>query len=239
MRTAELEERVRSLERQLNKNSRDSSKPPSTDRINKPGSLRNKSDRPVGGQVGHTGHTLHRVDDPDHTVLHQVHVCSTCGTSLAYVPPIGCERRQVFEQPPVEIAVTEHQAETKICPRCGCLNEAAFPEDVRQTTQYGTRLKAVAVYLNQYQLIPYNRLSELFADLFGHNLSRSTLVNANLSCYEVQEPVKYEIKKRLIDSHVIHLDETGMRIEGRREWLHVAFTESLTYICGSSICGSL
>jgi len=135
----------------------------------------------------------------------------------------------VFELPPVKIEVTEHQAEKKICPICGGLNDAAFPDDVQQPTQYGPRQRAFGVYLSQYQLMPYDRLSELFADFFGHNLSQGTLVNANRSCYELLEPVEDEIKKQLIDSPVIHLDETGMRIKGKREWLHVVSTESLTY----------
>lgn len=237
-RTAELEERVRLLERQLNKNSRNSSKPPSTDRLSKPKSLRSKSERTIGGQVGHPGHTLHKVDNPDHTVLHQVHLCSSCGRSLANALLIDRARRQVFDLPPLKIEVTEHQAEMKICPGCGRLNEASFPEDVQQTTQYGSRLKASAVYLSQYQLIPYNRLSELFADIFAHNLSQATLVNANLSCYEILEHVEYEIKKQLIDSKVIHLDETGMRIKGIREWLHVVSTEYLTYYAAHHSRGS-
>jgi transposase len=210
---AELEERVRTLERQLNKNSRNSSKPPSTDRTNKPKSRRNKSDRPVGGQVGHTGHTLHRVDDPDHTVSHQVEVCSECGMPLMDVPTHDHERRQVFDLPPVEIEVTEHQAEMKICPRCGRLNKAAFPVDVQQPAQYGPLLTSFAIYLRQYQLIPYDRLRELFADLFGYNLSQGTLVNMNRSYYEMLGPVEEEIKKQLIVSPVIHVDETGEDFE--------------------------
>jgi transposase len=236
-----LEERLGSLERKQSKNSRNSSKPPSTDQVKvkrRSRSLREKSDRPVGGQIGHEGHTLERVSNPDHTELHQVHECSLCGKSLDEVQPIDLERRQVFDLPPMKIEVTEHQSEKKICPRCGCLNQASFPVGVDQAAQYGNRLKSTAVYLNQYQFIPYDRLSGLFDDLFNHKPSQATLVEANRLCYEMVEPAEKAIKAELIKSKVVHFDESGMRIEGLRQWIHVACTSSLTYYAAHPSRGS-
>jgi transposase len=223
-----LQERVKALEDQLNKNSRNSSKPPSTDGFVKTKSQRQKSGKPVGGQKGHTGYTLKMVDNPDHTIIHRVSRCNQCGSSLEETQATGYERRQVFDLPPIKVETTEHQAEKKRCPHCGCLNKASFPEEIQQPVQYGPRLKAIAVYLSQYQLLPYERTSELFADLFDHQLSQATLVNTNHACYEILEPVEEKIKQQVIDSPVVCFDETGMGINGKREWLHVASTETLT-----------
>jgi len=240
MQIAELEERVRSLEIRLNKDSSNSSKPPSTDPpTTRPRSQRKKSDRPVGGQKGHTGHTLKMVDNPDHVVEHQVSICDGCGMSLVDVQATGCERRQVFDLPPkITVEVTEHQAETKTCPTCGHLNQATFPDKVQQPVQYGPNLKSVATYLNQYQLIPYDRLRVLFIDLFHCELSQATLVNTNRACYKILGPVEKEIKQQLIDSPVAHFDETGMRIEGKRKWCHVVCTKTLTHYAAHDRRGS-
>ena len=223
-----LQERVKILEAQLHKNSRNSSKPPSTDGFFKPRSQRQKSDKPVGGQKGHPGHTLQMVDNPHRTIIHRVSRCNNCGSSLEETQAIGYERRQVFDLPPIKVEITEHQTEKKLCPHCGCLNKASFPEEIQQPVQYGPRLKAIAVYLSQYQLLPYERASELFADLFGHQLSQATLVNANQTAYEILEPAEQEIKRQVVDSPVVHVDETGMGVNGKREWLHVASTGILT-----------
>ena len=237
-RIAELEERVKSLEDQINKNSRNSSKPPSTDTFRKIKGQRKPSGRPVGGQKGHKGHTLEMAEKPDREIVHQVTKCEFCGRSLCDVEATNYERRQVFDLPPIKVEVFEHQAESKICPNCGCLNKAAFPKEVAYPVQYGTRLKSVAVYLNQYQLVPFDRLSETFVDLFGHRLSQSTLIDANRTCYNILGPVEEDIKQKIIASPVICLDETGMRIEGKRKWCHVVSTENLTYYAANPHRGS-
>ena len=237
-RIAELEERIKSLEDQINKNSRNSSKPPSTDTFQKIKGQRKPSGKSVGGQKGHKGHTLEMTDKPDHVIVHPVTKCETCGRSLCDAKAVSYERRQVFDLPPIKVEVFEHQAERKICPNCYCLNKATFPKGVAHPVQYGTRLKSVAAYLNQYQLVPFDRLSEAFVDLFGHRLSQSTLIDINRACYNILETVEVAIKQQLIASHVICLDETGMRIEGKRKWCHVVSTENLTYYAPHSSRGS-
>jgi len=99
-------------------------------------------------------------------------------------------------------------------------------------------LKSGSAYVNQYQFVPFDRLSEAFVDLFGHRLSQSTLIDINRACYDILESVEETIKQQLIASPVICLDETGMRIEGKRKWCHVVSTESLTYYAANSHRGS-
>ena len=103
-----LQERIKVLEDQFHKNSRNSSKPPSTDGFFKPKSQRQKSDKPVGGQKGHPGHTLQMADNPDHTIIHRVSRCNKCGRSLEETQSTGYERRQVFDLPPIKVEITEH-----------------------------------------------------------------------------------------------------------------------------------
>jgi len=232
-RIAELEERIKSLEERLNKNSRNSSKPPSTDayaaKKPKPKSRRIRSSRNPGGQEGHPGTTLRMVDNPDETVIHQVYECSNCHTSLEYKEAEEYERRQTFDIPPVRLHSTEHRAEIKTCQNCGHINKAEFPDGIKQPVQYGPRLRAFAVYLNDYQLIPYDRSCELLSDVYGCNISPATLINAENECYKGLEGFENTVKDALLQSPVIHCDETGLKIFGIRYWLHVACTANLTY----------
>jgi len=227
--TEELKERIKVLEGILGQNSSNSGKPPSTDWPTKQKSLRGKSGKTCGGQKGHKGHNLKMVEVPDSIKVHKVSTCSSCGGCLEDIEPVGYRKRQVFDLPPIKVEVTEHRAEEKLCPHCGHKNEASFPEDVSQPTQYGPRIKAVCTYLSQYQLLPYERTSELFSDLFGTSLSAATIVNANRVCFEALESVEDNIKQQIIASPVVHFDETGMYVDVSRWWLHVASTKYLTY----------
>lgn len=224
------ERRVKHLEDQLAKNSRNSSKPPSTDGFQKPApkSLREKSSRPSGGQPGHAGKTLAMVEKPDHTERHRVEGCERCGRSLAACPPDGIEKRQVHDLPPLRLIVTEHQAESKVC-ACGHTNKAAFPEGVNAPVQYGSGVKATAVYLKNYQFLPYERTCELLDDFFGCQMSEGTLANLIGECHERLEVPVQQIKAQIAQAPVAQFDESGSRVEKKLWWLHAASTPTATY----------
>ena len=135
-RIPQLEARIKELESRLSKNSQNSSKPPSSDGLNKPNSKsrRKKSQKKAGGQKGHPGHRLNPVATPDHIVEYSVNHCDHCGENLTG-EKARYERRQVFDVPILRIEVTEHRAQRKICVCCGHKNGAKFPSEVNQLTQ--------------------------------------------------------------------------------------------------------
>jgi len=228
----QLRERVQFLEDQLAQNSHNSHKPPSSDGLKKHSratSLRQKTGKKRGGQEGHSGTTLRQVEQPDRIQVHRVERCEHCDSSLTKVSAVQHEKRQVFDLPPRLIEVTEHQAEIKLCPHCQKSTRAAFPAAVTHRAQYGSHMKAIAVYLLNQQLLPYERTTELFRDLLGQSLAVGTLAHWHQLCSEKLAPMAQANKDQLVTAEVIHVDETGMRINGELHWLHTVSTVERTF----------
>jgi transposase len=223
--------RMEALERQLNKDSHNSHKPPSSDGLQRRAqSLKQKSGAPVGGQKGHAGKTLKRMSRVDHTVIHPLPAaCEVCGASLAQQEGVlSNEIRQVIDLPPIRFEVTEHRVMHTQC-SCGAHHGSSFPEDVVSAVQYGPHIKAAAVYLTQYQQLPYQRCADLFHDLFDLRLSAGTLVNFTTQSAARLAPAVTQIADTLAQSPVVHFDETGMRVGKTLTWLHSASTATLSW----------
>ncbi len=230
---AALKQEVADLRRRLDKDSSNSSKPPSSDGpAKKPrvaGSLRGVSGRTSGGQPGHRGDTLHPVAKPDKIERHEATRCGHCQAGLTAAMATRVETRQVFEMPEPRLEVTEHRASIYTCACCRGVTRAAFPADVTAHVQYGPRIRAAAIYLNAQHLIPEDRVGEIMHDLFG----AASLCPASIAAWSAHKaedlaPVVAQIAAWIAGAAVRHLDETGFRIGGRTRWLHTVSTVALT-----------
>ena len=228
---AKLEARVKELEEKLNTNSSNSSKPPSTDGLkrNTTVSLREKSGKKSGGQAGHQGNTLKMVEIPDKIIPLNVSRCYCCGENLYDTVEHSTEKRQVFDIPKITIEVTEYRAFSKVCSKCNSVTKATFPAGVNNKTQYGENIKSQITYFNQYQLIPLDRTTEIFEDLYDVSISEGTIVNITDSLSEKLEPFETATKEILTQSTLIHKDETGIFVENKLHWLHSTSTEKYTH----------
>lgn len=229
-RLVEVEARLEKLENKQRKDSRNSSKPPSGDGFGKrTKSLRKKSKRPSGGQAGHPGSTLEWCEQVDKVVVHAVERCEHCGIGLTTTAAMDYEVRQVHDLPPLALRVIEHRAEIKCCSACNQHSRGKFPADVSVPVQYGSGLRGLMVYLMNAQLLPSDRTREVLSEVFGCTLSEGTLYNARQACSEQLAPVEQQIKQALVAAAVLHEDETGLRVNSKLWWLHVASTSALTY----------
>jgi transposase len=233
-RIAQLEARIAELERQLGLNSGNSGKPPSSDGLKKKpvrvSSLRERSGKKPGGQKGHPGETLRQSETVDATINHFPKACAGCGEALSEAMATDHIARQVFDLPePQPLIVTEHRAHSCRCAACGTQTRADFPPDVKAPVQYGARIAGIVVYLLHGQFLPEKRLAALMVDLFGVQLSTATIAAMSQNCAARFESFATAIYARIAAAAVKHLDETGLRIGGKTQWLHIAATVLLTF----------
>jgi transposase len=168
-------------------------------------------------------------DDPDNTIELSSNRCG-CGHNLSDVPGEPGERRQVFDLPEeIKLNVTEYRSISKVCPVCGQVHVGEFPESVRAAVQYGPRVQAASAYMTGYQLLPFERTSEFFRDIFGHDISPGTLHGFQKRLAGLLERPMEEIRRKVAEANVAHFDETGLRVNGKRYWLHVVSTPGMTF----------
>jgi len=234
--TDELEraqERIAELEARLAQSPRNSSRPPSSEGLDKPPprtrSLRNKSGRKPGGQDGHEGTTLIQSARPDRQVRHEPACCSRCGAGLAGRPVTSVERHQVFDLPPMRIEVTEHQLIEREC-GCGHRTKAAAPGGAEAPVQYGPRIAAIVVYLYMGQFLSKKRTAQALAELFGVPLSSGTVAAVTSRAAGRLGGFTERVRAAIAASEVAGFDETGFRVAGKLAWVHCARTGKYTLL---------
>jgi transposase len=218
-----LKAQVEALAAQAKTNSRNSSKPPSSDGLAKPApkSLRKKSGRKPGRPKGQPGATMQLSDHPDKTVKHRPKRCTCCGKSLKRAPVTQTERRQVTDIPPVKAMVTGHQILTVKC-GCGCETKAQAPGGVSAPVQYGPRIMGTGIYLWHGQFLSRDRACQALSELFGCAPSPGALAAAARKTAGLVSPALQAITAHLVKAEVAHFDETGFRVAGKLAWVHSA-----------------
>ena len=224
----ELNQKVSALEARLNQNSQNSGKPPSAEEHQpkrKPGIPKAPKSR-----GGHKGDTLKMVpsDQVEQVAPLKPERCA-CGKRLRRQSMEVQARRQVFDIPDPKLVVTEYQQYGCHCPDCGRLNTGQFPQAVSAPVQYGVGVQALVSVLNVKYHLGYQQIEELFGDLFDQPIHASTLQSALIKANTHIEPVVGQLKSRLFESAVCHADETGIRIDKGRHWLHVLCNEAYTF----------
>jgi transposase len=231
-RILELEQEVAAAQRRRVPigDSRTTHAPPSSDPRPKPRSQRRKSQRRPGGQPGHPGHRLEPTPTPDRIERHAVDRCGACDLDLREQPVLQVRKHQVFDLPPTPLVVTEHQMEAKRCPRCAAVTQAPPPPGAEQPTQYGPRLAAFVIYLHSAHFLPLQRITELLAQMTGHLLSEAWIKTCQARLSARLDSFIFAVIEALHAAQAVCCDETGFRFLGRRFWLHVCCTATLTLL---------
>lgn len=228
---AQLEAENAELRRRLGMDSSNSDKSPSSDGYKKkpvkPGLPKDKNGS-KGGQEGHKGNTLKRVEQPDHVQLHVPRQCQCCGRQFTSDEIQIFQSRQVFDLPEPKLEVTEHRLGQVEC--CGILQFGEYPVEVTASVQYGPRVRALITKLSVDHKMPLKPISQLFEDMYGSELNSATIEDTLARGYNLAEAIESQSRASLREAATVHFDETGLRVEGQLHWLHTASTETYTHL---------
>lgn len=216
------------------KNSNNSHIPPSKDenRVKKNQSLREKTDKSVGGQSGHEGTTLKCSIEVDEVIKHSADFCSCCGNDLSMAATTFVASRQIIDVPPILLKRIEHQIFKKQC-SCGHTMESSFPLYVANPVQYGPNVEALVAYLHTRQYLPYGRMQEFLKDVMGLPVSTGGIHHILQRLAKKTMPFYDKIKERIEQATCIGTDETGQNINGKKYWMWTWQNNKLTYIVSS------
>lgn len=229
---ARLQEENAELRRRLGLNSQNSHKPPSSDgyakKRTKP-ALPKMDKKPLGGQPGHQGRTLQAVALPDKAEVHLPEECAVCHRKFGSQEAHRLvSKRQVFDLPEPRLEVTEHWVGEITC--CGQAQSGKFPSYVGSSVQYGPGVGAWATKLSVDHKLPLAQISQLFEDLYGYDLNSETIESALEMGYRLVEPLEATIVEALRQAETAHFDETGLRVNGKLQWLHTACNVLYTHL---------
>ncbi len=232
--------KIAELEERINKNSQNSSKPPSTDGYKKPSpkSLRKPSGKKQGGQPGHKGATLHIDKEPTERVSYMPEKCAGCPRQAQCRKKACVAETRYVADAVVEITLTAHESLEIECPRSKARLRGSFPADVNAPMQYGDKLNALVVAFHTVGAVSTNRIHELFGNVFEIPLSTGTVLNMVSNCAANVKPVMEDVRDNVAVGPLAHFDETGSRVNKRLHWVHVASTDSETYLYLSEKRGS-
>jgi len=220
------------LRRRLGQTSQNSHKPPSSDGYRKKSvrpALPKPDQRAAGGQVGHTGKTLHQVSEPDQVQVHLPVACSVCGRAIgADEGHALVGKRQVFDLPEPRLEVIEHRLGELEC--CGQVHTGQYPGYVTASVQYGPGVRALVTKLSVDHKMPLEQIGGLFSDLYGYALNSETVERTLAHGHDLMAPLEAQVREELQHAPTVHFDETGLRVAGKLHWLHTAGTASYTYL---------
>jgi len=242
---------VAELTRKLEKGSKNSSLPPSSDsprnqaeatktraerRAEAKAKRKDDVERNRGKQPGAPGQNLAMRSDPDEIIDHEPTCCISCGADLADAPTEGIGRRQVFDTPDPILLMTEHRSVRKRC-SCGKLNAGAFPKEATAPTSYGPNVRAAALYLLHGQHLSVERAAEAMSAMLGASVSTGFVASLATEAAGGLDGFVGEIRRRLRHAALVHVDETSDQVRTDKWWFHVVSNELYTYLFASPTRG--